>query len=162
MLLAVVLPSCGDESLETTPVPPPPDDGCAPGERPLDDGACQPAGVVACAAGFEADGTGGCRAILPAEPCPKGSMAVPGETSCREVSPCGRGKWGERPPPTGALYVDAAYLGGDGDGSEAKPYTTIEDAVLSAPRGATVVVAEGSYAEHVDLNAPITLRGRCP
>src|SRR5689334_12198262 len=42
---------------------------CPPGETPLDDGRCQAAGVPPdqCGDGFEPDGDGGCKPILPEE-----------------------------------------------------------------------------------------------
>ncbi|MBI4701007.1 MAG: hypothetical protein HY744_07590 [Deltaproteobacteria bacterium] len=117
----------------------PPDMPCPPGEALVDGGKCQPAGVPAeaCGQGFEPDGNGGCEPILPAEPCPKGQMAVPGETECHEVAPCGAGKWGDIPADNATQYVDAAYAGGGSDGSAEKPWTSIQagiDASLFDPR----------------------------
>jgi hypothetical protein len=63
---------------------------CPPGELLLEDGkTCQKAGVPpsACGAGFLPDGKDGCEPILPADPCPKGQMAVPGDTECHKVAP---------------------------------------------------------------------------
>lgn len=61
---------------------------CAPGELPLDEGACRPAGIPPgeCADGFVPDDDGACSAILPAQACEKGLMALPGEMTCREVA----------------------------------------------------------------------------
>jgi len=65
------------------------DDGCEAGQLAGADGACSPAGVppTSCGRGFEADDAGGCVAILPAEPCPEATFAVPGEASCHEIMP---------------------------------------------------------------------------
>src|SRR5262245_50579203 len=69
--------------------------GCAPGEASLAGGECQPAGVPAgaCGQGFVSDANGGCKAVLPDVPCDPGTMALPGETTCREVMDCGAGPW---------------------------------------------------------------------
>src|SRR5688572_26247332 len=60
--------------------------GCAPGERPLEEGGCQPAGVPAdgCGVGFEPNDVGGCDAVMPEQPCGPGLFALPGETTCHE------------------------------------------------------------------------------
>lgn len=47
---------------------------------------------------------------------------------------------------TDEKWVDASYAGGDSDGSEAKPYTTIQDAVDNTAAYGLVHVAEGTYA----------------
>src|SRR5688572_13428395 len=87
----------------------PPDLPCPPGEWLREaDGACIAAGVPpdGCAAGFAHDGDRGCEPILPAEPCPGRLMAVPGETSCREVAPCGEAPYGDVPIEPGTQHVD--------------------------------------------------------
>lgn len=146
---------------------------CPPGEMPLEDGSCQAAGASAgvppeaCGEGFEPDGAEGCNAILPQEACPEGQMAVPGETECHEVADCGTGDYGDIPvdmpgePPT--QFVNGAYAGGDSDGTEAKPWTSIQDGVDAAASGAVVAVAAGSYLGDVFIHAkPVRLLGRCP
>ena len=47
---------------------------------------------------------------------------------------------------TNEKWVDASYAGGDSDGSQAKPYTTIQDAVDNSAAYGLVHVAEGTYA----------------
>lgn len=47
---------------------------------------------------------------------------------------------------TDEKWVDASYAGGDSDGTEAKPYTTIQDAVDHTAAYGLVHVAEGTYA----------------
>src|SRR5262245_12038184 len=97
----------------------PPDMPCPPGETPLAGGGCQPAGVPpeACGQGFEPDGQGGCNAILPADPCPPGLMAVPGDTKCHEVAPCDSGDYGTIPIDATTQFVNGAYAGNDSDGT---------------------------------------------
>jgi hypothetical protein len=124
-------------------------------------GKCVEAGVPpeACAPGFMPE-AGGCRAILPADPCPTGTMAVPGESACREVAPCGQGKYGDEPLPAGTLYVEAGAQGGNG--SLAAPFGTLGAAIVAASAGGTIAIAAGTYSESVTLYKPLTLRGRCP
>ena len=140
------------------------DDGCAAGETGVE-GGCVAAGVPpqSCAQGFEADGDGGCVPILPARACPMGLMALPGETACREVAPCGAGTWGDIPDAPGTQYVDGAYAGDDSDGTQTRPWKTIQEGVDAAGRGTVVAVAEGSYLEDVRMS-PLGARlwGRCP
>ncbi|XYI01547.1 right-handed parallel beta-helix repeat-containing protein [Sorangium sp. So ce1128] len=147
------------------PVGLPPDMPCPPGQLALEDGHCQPAGVPpeACGAGFVADGDGGCAAILPDEECPKGRMAIPGDTSCREVAPCGNGPWGDILVKPNTQYVDQAYAGGESDGTSARPWTTIQRGIDAAEGGAIVAVAAGSYVEDVVIaGKAVRLWGRCP
>jgi hypothetical protein len=167
LLIAGLCAACDGETVPVTndPPPPPPPTGCAPGELALEDGSCQPAGVpeAECASGFVADGTRGCAPVLPEQNCADGTMAVPGDESCREVSPCGMDRWGDIPIEPGALHVDAAYTVGDGDGSPQKPFATIAAALLAAESGAQVVIAAGSYVEDLPpLFEPVRLWGKCP
>lgn len=139
---------------------------CAPGETLREDETCQVAGVPpdGCVEGFAWDGNGGCEPILPAKPCPFGLMAVPGETECHEVAPCGDGEYGDIPVESDTVFVNAA-TGSDvtGDGTIAKPYATIQMGVYKANAGAIVAVAAGSYTENVVLTGkPVRLWGRCP
>jgi len=141
------------------------DDGCPAGTLGVGNGVCQPAGVPpeGCAPGFESDGEGPCEPILPAEPCGYGFMAIPGETACRPVMDCGDGRWGSLPVDAATVYVDVAYTGGGSDGSESKPWTRINDALMAAPAGSLIAVAAGSYAEDLNIiEKPVRLWGVCP
>jgi hypothetical protein len=138
---------------------------CPPGEAETVEGGCEPAGVpeTSCAAGFEPDGARGCRALLPPEPCASGAMALLGETTCRPVATCGTGAWGDVPVEANTEFVDASYLGGTSDGSQANPWTTLQAAIDAAEPGAIVAVAAGSYAENLQIGGhPVRLWGRCP
>jgi hypothetical protein len=183
--LATALIGCGSESSDSTGTGAPA--GCAPGEQ-RDDGTCWAAGLPAdmlclpgewadeagtcfpagvppdgCGDGFSHDGDRGCIASLPAGACPKGLMAVPGETACREIAACGSGAWGDIPIDADTEHVDASYLGVDSDGSPDKPWTTIQAAVDVSAAGAIVAIAEGSYAEDVLIEgSSVRLWGRCP
>jgi hypothetical protein len=90
-------------------------------------------------------------------------MAVPGDTACREVAPCGSGTWGDIPVEANTQFVDKAYAGGNSDGTLAHPWTTIQQGINAAAKGAIVAVAAGSYAEDVLIKyKPVRLWGRCP
>jgi hypothetical protein len=90
-------------------------------------------------------------------------MALPGETVCREVAPCGDATWGEIPIDGDTQHVDASYAGMDSDGSAQRPWTTINAAVQAAIPGAVVAIAAGSYVEDVLVfDKPVKLWGRCP
>jgi len=115
-----------------------------------------------CGVGFVHDGRGGCVAVLPPEPCPGGMIAVPGDETCREVSPCGEGRWGDIPVDSTTEHVDASYGETDSDGSAERPWPTIGQAVGAAAPEALVAVAAGSYAEDVVLAKAVTLWGKCP
>jgi hypothetical protein len=181
-------PGCGDDSVPTRPDTPetdPPPEGCAPPKRivdgacfepgvgddgcpagmVLDDvGVCMPPGMRAddCAEGFEHDGDVACEPILPADPCPKGLMALPGDEVCRPVMDCGDGTWGNIPVDAGTEYVDQSFEG-TSDGSTSAPWKTISAAIAAADPGALVAIAAGSYVEEVIVaDKPVRLYGVCP
>jgi hypothetical protein len=115
-------------------------------------GGCEPAGVTACAAGFVAE-AGGCRATLPATPCEPGAIALPGMSACEAIAPCGE--------VAGAtLFVDAT--GVFGDGSRAKPFARINEAIAAASPGAVIAVAAGTYDEDVTIDKAVRIVGSCP
>lgn len=138
---------------------------CPPGETPLADGSCQAAGVPPseCGEGFVSDGEMGCAPVLPEQPCPEGWIAVPGETECHEVGECGQGKWGDIPIDAKTEFVDGSYAGQDSDGTEQKPWTTIQAGLNAVAYGGIVAVAAGTYAEDVEVAfTPAAVWGVCP
>lgn len=136
---------------------------CAPGEVVEADGTCTPAGIGpdGCGEGFEHDGADACAAILPDAPCAPGTFAIPGETSCHAVAPCGAGTWGDIAVDATTVFVDASATG-QGDGSQAAPFATIAEALDVAPSDAVVAIAAGTYAEALVVPRPLVLWGVCP
>ncbi len=147
------------------PAPEPPLEHCAANEVALSDGSCLFAGMAPedCAVGFVHDGALGCEPVLPAEACPFGQLAAVGETTCREVAPCGDGTWGDIPVEASTQHVDGGYPGSNSDGSSTRPWTTIGAAFAAAEPNAIIAVAEGSYGEDVSIEGKaVRLWGRCP
>ena len=136
-----------------------------PANLPAPGPAADPeAGVPAdgCGPGFVADGQGGCDPVIPADECPNGSMAVPGDAACREVAACAAGTWGDIPVEADTEYVDQSFVGVSTGASDA-PWTGIQQAVDAAAPGAIVAVAAGSYLEDVALSGKaVRVWGRCP
>lgn len=136
-------------------------DDCGALAAPALAGGCVSVGVPegACAEGFTSDGQAACDAVLPTEACPKGTMAIPGEKVCRAVAPCGDAPF----PEVGddALFVDAAVTA-TGDGTRARPFATIGEAILKARDGSTVAIAAGTYEEDLTVRHAMRLIGRCP
>jgi len=136
-----------------------PDGRCLPepcvGDAVRLDGGCRPVGVDTCAAGFER-AEGGCAPRLTT--CPAGSYPFPDET-CGPVDACGAGRFAA--PGADALYVDATATGGDG--TEAKPFATIGQALaaLEATGKRQIQVAKGRYVERLVLAREVELRGLC-
>jgi len=136
---------------------------CAAGTIPvLGSTECRPVGVETCAAGFSSDHTGGCTPVLPKSRCSDGELALPGESSCHVVSSCGSGTFGDIPVGAGTVFVDASYAGGASDGSQARPFTTVQAGIDAAGLSALVAVAAGTYEEDVSIARAVRLVGRCP
>ncbi len=141
----------------------PPVTECGEREAPAAAG-CRAAGIPAdaCGEGFRWDGAASCEAVLPLEPCPDGKIAIPGDTTCRDLAPCGDGTWGEVPTDAETVHVDAAYAGGASDGSASRPFSTLTAALSAAPAGALVALAAGTYTGSVEVRRPVRIAGRCP
>jgi hypothetical protein len=159
VVLFAFLAACGgQEAPAPEPMPSLPA-GCAIGTITTEAG-CQAPGVPNCAEGFDVV-DGGCAPQLPEAACGDGTMAIPGDATCRPPSPCGEGPWGEAPIEAGAVFVDASAAPA-GDGSEAAPFTTIQQGVDAAAAGAQVRIAGGDYVEDVSVSGkPVELIGRC-
>jgi hypothetical protein len=164
LVLLMALLGCAEET-SAPPSEPPPSVPCADEEIGLPDGSCIRPGIAPeeCGEGFAHDGGDACAPLLPPEACPTGLIAVPGDTACRPVATCGRGKWGDVPIDGGTVHVDASYAGGGSDGSAARPFPTLAAAYAAAAPGALIAIAEGKYAEDVAIiGKPVRLWGVCP
>jgi len=137
-------------------------DACDERSVPRLGGGCDRVGVPSCPTGFSEDGRGGCSPILPASPCPEGKMALPGETTCRDVAPCGTAPYGDTPVDASTVYVDPTYTGGGSDGSATKPHLTLVAAIAAAKPGATIALAAGKYESVPTIVKPLQIWGRCP
>jgi pectin methylesterase-like acyl-CoA thioesterase len=76
---------------------------------------------------------------------------------------CPQGKFDEASPGPNPLYVDGADGTPDPDGSQAKPFHTITDAVEAGGQIMTIYVAAGDYHEQVALEgqSEVHLIGLC-
>ncbi|MDP6933297.1 MAG: right-handed parallel beta-helix repeat-containing protein, partial [Myxococcota bacterium] len=94
-------------------------------------------------------------------PCQEGEL-LDGDSCVPEA--CGTGTWGEVQTDADTVYVDGSAQA-DGDGSEARPFTTIEDGLdAMGTSGGTVAVAAGTYVENLYLdssNKGVHIAGRC-
>ena len=115
-----------------------------------------------CPVGWRVAVTGGCEPLLPPGRCSGPFLEVIGEAECKPIADCGTGMWGKIKVRKDTLYVDAGYTGHDSNGTAARPFKSIRDAVSQAAKGGHIAIAEGSYKENVVLNSDITIEGRCP
>lgn len=119
---------------------------CPAGTMPkLLEAACVSVGTTACAAGFEADGSGwGCTAVVPATACGHDTRARLGDRACVAVDDCSAAF-----PPAGATVVTASGA------------MTLAAALTAARPGATIAVDEGTYELAAVLENDLTIVGRC-
>lgn len=152
------LATCASTHVAEGPACVPKLETCADGATPRLGGGCLTIGVPkdGCAPGFTHDGKGGCAPVLPAATCAPGTWTVPGETTCGEVAPCA-----VPADAAGTLWVSAAATS-KGDGTRARPYQTLGEAIAAAASGATVAVLEGRYVEDVVVDKPLRVVGQCP
>jgi hypothetical protein len=161
---AAIALGCSDEPAVAPANAPDQAQACAFGELESPDGSCLAPGIPqsACAAGFDADGSAGCVAMLPTQACPSGTMAVPGDDSCRSIASCAAPPWGDIPIDGATQYVDSSFFGAS-DGSNSAPWPTIQQAVAAATPDAVIAIAAGNYAEDVVLaGKAVRLWGVCP
>lgn len=63
--------------------------------------------------------------------------------------------------PINKLFVDGSYAGGDSDGSKAKPYTTIKDALDNLADNSQIVVKKGTYIlDNYAINSDVIIGGK--
>lgn len=106
---------------------------------------------------------GGCVPILPAAPCADGEVALPGETTCRPLADCGTGPWGLIPTEAGTEHVDPSYMGNDSDGSAARPWVDLPNAIVAADEDDVIALAAGAYPTAISFAGKrLRVWGRCP
>lgn len=162
-------PDCPEGTLAREEACVPSWDQCPlPDEIPLAGGGCRAIGVErcdiggGCGAGFVGDGEGGCEPVRPATSCADGALALLGQDACQEIRHCGAAPWGNVSISPGAVFVDASYAGGPSDGSASAPFVTIGEALAVLPPGGQILLAQGTYAERINLSQPVIISGRCP
>lgn len=128
----------------------------------------EPSPEHACPEGFRGERTD--TGVLTCRPWPEGGpMACsgveahfPGEPGCARVgTACPSGEFPEGLPtdrPT--LYVRAGASGGDG--SRARPFGTLDAAIVAAAPNTVIAVARGTYDGRADVFEGITIWGACP
>jgi len=114
-----------------------------------------------CLTGWAQIAKGWCEPVLPSGACAVGTMEVIGSATCQPIGDCGTGAYGTIQTDSKTLFVDQTYAGGGSDGTQAKPYTTLGDALQAAPSGAQIAVAAGTYQEDLAIKQPLTIEGRC-
>jgi hypothetical protein len=139
-----------------------PSDGkCPPGTIPKFLEGCIPVGIPSCAPEFvEADG----QCYPSPDKCPAGTFPVPSEGCVAIDGPegCGSGIWGDIVDTAGTVWVDGSYTGGDSDGSQLKPASTLATALALVSPGGRIALAAGNYSEALALDFPVEIVGRCP
>jgi hypothetical protein len=95
------------------------------------------------------------------EDCGADEAHLPGAADCERIGrPCPEGEWPEDLPDDGPLHVRPGAEPA-GDGSVARPFATIAEALSVATPGAVVALARGTYDEIVEPPVAVTLRGAC-
>lgn len=155
----VGIQGCADDFVDEDGFCRPALEKCSPGTIPKHDEGCVEVGIPGCAPEFVEDGA--CHPTM--TKCPEGTFAVPqkGCVSIDGPDGCGEAPWGQIAEVPGDVYVDPGYVGGDGDGSRERPFTTLAEALAGVQAGGRVVLAEGEYDEPIQLTKPIEIVGRC-
>jgi hypothetical protein len=133
-----------------------PEERCPPGTMPrLGEDACVPVGPASCPAGFEVDPSGwGCRDVIPGYGCTGATREALGDETCRPVGDCEA----PFPPPDADLVVDASLTA---DVPAEGRFRTVSAALSAAAPGARIAIEAGTYTEALDIDAPVSLIGRC-
>ncbi len=159
--IAVGVAGCADAFVDDDGVCRPSLTKCDKGQIPELAKGCIAVGIAKCHPKFVgADGL--CHPTMSA--CPKGTYAVP-EKGCVPIDGdegCGAAPWGSIKDAPNTIYVDPTYAGGDGDGSKAKPFTTLLAAHAAAKLGGRIALAAGHYTESLHVTKSIDIEGRCP
>jgi len=140
------IPWWSEESGGEPPVAPPQLEPCPAGWRSIDED-----GVTRCEPWPESGHAD----------CSLGSVHFPGEPGCVPIgAACPAGDFADALPAAGVLYVLASAATG-GDGTRARPFARVSDALAAATSGTIVAVGKGRYDEPIALPAGVTLRGAC-
>jgi hypothetical protein len=125
---------------------------CGPGAmKVLGESACTPIGWSECGDGFEKDPSGwGCREIV-ADACTGATRASLGSTTCVPIGDCNA----PFPPAGATLFVSPTGP------TNATHFHSVESAALVSRKGDIIAVDAGVYHESVQLDAPVTIAGRC-
>lgn len=91
--------------------------------------------------------------------CPGQSWPSLDGSGCRDLSGTCLGFPADAPRE--ALYVDATSVG-PGAGTRADPYSSLDEAILRAVRGATIALAAGQHSLSQPLDRAVRLWGACP
>jgi hypothetical protein len=91
-----------------------------------------------------------CEPRPPKATCGPGQLQPPDLDHCLPFSPADPIRW-PSPLPMGPSYFIDAQAAPGGDGSEASPYRTINEALANSPPGAVLALAAGVYRESVAL-----------
>ena len=138
-----------------------PPQNCGPLQATRPDGRCVDAGVPpeACRGMLEPDGAGGCKQR---QPCPQGTMgSVVGCTAFTGCGPSHPALAAALPKGTRLIFVGPARASGRADGSEQRPWRTIQEAVLHSEPGSVIAFQAAVYREDLKLDRPVTLFGPC-
>lgn len=141
----------------------------AAGQPPIDPPAAPV--LTPCAPGWREVAPDGPDAVATCDPYPEsgveecgyGEAHFPGEPGCRSIgAPCpAAGAFADGLSDDGSvIFVDEAASVA-GDGTRARPFQTLAEAIPLATRGMTIALSQGFYVEDFDAPEGVTLRGAC-
>ena len=95
--------------------------------------------------------------------CGSGQVAFIGERACHEHGvACPSGTYAEAIPSDATVLYVARDAVADGDGSLARPFTSIASALGAARPNTIIAIGRGVYAESLRVAHNVTLWGACP
>ena len=92
--------------------------------------------------------------------CAEGTLQAPGDHSCHPPGTACPSHPFPDEVPSGAIFVDDD-ASAPGMGTRDAPFFRVEDALASAPPGATLILAPGRYQAELDHGAALTVLGTC-
>jgi hypothetical protein len=106
------------------------------------------------------------RSFSVCEPYPNGlsncrsGVWLPGTSTCADVGPaCPSGPWPDGLPASRVVY--ALSGASSGDGSLARPFGTLKEALAVAGPTDTIALSAGLFAESATISSPVTIVGAC-